>query len=194
MANIHSILPLLAQDSWEWGKDEIVDEKVLAGRSEDLFNASGVPGFLYYGIVIVQGPDGERTEVEIDLDNFQLQTTIEEAYTVGSTQVGAVSPGIARYDTENDLYAVTYEPSPPLAYISNARIQITAPSETDIRVNSDALRLDITDRESFRRSYQQATLSALFEGFDEIASELNDTNRNIEELLEAIQGTVGNRI
>lgn len=187
MANIHTILPLLSEDSWEWGKDELVNERVPAGRSESLFSSSGIPGFLYYGLVVVQGPQGEKTEVEIDLDTFQLKSTIEEAYTIGSTDAGSISPGIARYDTENNVYAVVFEPNPPLAYASNARINIVAPSQSDIRVDSDALRLNITDRQRFRRSYQEATLSGLIDEFGRVSEELRATNQNIEELVEAIQ-------
>lgn len=194
MSNIHSILPLLADDSWRWGKEELVDERVPAGRAENLFDASGLPGYLYYGLVVVQGTNGERTEVEIDIDQFQLKSTIEEAYNVGSTQPGPVSPGIGRYDTDNDLYSVIYQPNIPLAYVSNARIKITAPSQNDIVVNSDALRLDITDLRRFRESYQEATISQLLDRFGAIGQELNRTNRNLEELIDELGGRVGQRI
>lgn len=187
MSNIHTILPLLSEDTWEWGKDELVNEQVPAGRSEDLFSSAGIPGYLFYGLVVVQGPEGEKTEVEIDLDKFQLKSTIEEAYTVGSTDAGSISPGIARYDTENDVYAVVFEPSPPLAYASNSRIRIVAPSESDINVNSDALRLNILDRRGFIRSYQEATISGLLEQFGRLEDEMRASNENIEQLIEELQ-------
>ena len=186
MSNIHSILPLLANDSWEWGKDELNDERIPAGRSEDLFNASNIPGFLYYGLVVVTGEDGYLTEVEIDLDSFDLKTTIREAYNIGSTRPGVISPGITRYDTENDVYAVTFQPNTPLAYISNARIKVTAPSQTGVIVNSDALRLNILDERRFMESYQEATISTLLDSFGAVGEELNRTNRNLEELIDRL--------
>jgi hypothetical protein len=194
MANLHTILPLLESDSWQWDKSELIDERVPAGRSKSVFDSSSTPGFLYYGLVIVQGTNGEKTELDIQLDNFQLRQTIEGAYTVGSTQKGAVSPGIARYDTENDIYSVVYEPSPPLAYISNAKIDVVAPSNDDIRVESDALRLDITDVNGFRRSYQEATISQMLDGLSQVERQFEQMNNNIEDLVEEIRNLRRNRV
>lgn len=194
MSNIHSILPLLDKDSWQWNKDQFIDETVPAGRSKDLFRVANVPGFLYKGLVVIQGEGGELSEIEIRIDNFDYTTTVKQAYAAGSTEMSAASPGVIRYDTSENLFAVSYEPTIPLAYSGSGRITITAPPNRDIVINSDALRLDILDRSSFSQSYQEATMSQLLDNIGLLEDEIRRTNENLERLIDRLDDRVGNRI
>ena len=182
MANIHSLLPLLADDSWRWDREELVDEQLPAGRTKNLLKDPLYPGFLYYGLVSVRGEDGEKAEVEIDIDTYNQKTTIEEGYLLGSTRPGGAAPGITRYDTENNIYAIVYQPSPPLAYLDNIEISISAPSRSGVVVNSSALKLDILDLDRIKSSYQDATLGEFRNTISGLAEELGRTNDILEEL------------
>lgn len=186
MSNIHSILPLLSDSSWRWDKEELVDEAVPAGRNKSIFSDPVHPGFLYYGLVTVRGEGAERTEVEIDIDTFNLKTTIEESYNLGSVQPGSAAPGITRYDTDIDLYTIVYQPNPPLAYLDNLSIDISAPSNNPVRVDSNALKLDIIDEVEFANSYQRFTGGRLAEAIEDFNNEIAKTNSNLEEIVDRL--------
>jgi len=193
MSNIHSILPLLSDDSWSWDKEEVVDEQLQAGRSKDIFANPNIPGFLYYGLVTVRGSGGEKCEVDIGVDTFNYRSTIEEAYALGAVEASAVTPAIARYDSDNDVYTLLYQPSPPLAYVDSLNISVDAPSEQSVRLDSIALKLDILDIDSFRRSYQMATSGELLQGIEDLRDEFVRTNNSIQRMIEEIQDVGGFR-
>lgn len=188
MSNIHSILPLVSDDSWRWNKEELVDKRVPAGRTEDLFIDPVSPGFLYFGVIRVIGDAGEKTEIELDFDAFHYKVTIEDAFGDGITDTGAVVPSITRYNTEEDIYALELRPDPPVAYLDNARVSINAPSQTTVNVEATALKLDILNLNEFSRSYQRATSGQLIDNISALESKVDRLNSNMRELLDAING------
>jgi len=187
MSNIHSILPLLSDSSWKWDKRELVDEAVPAGRNKTIFGDPINPGFLYYGIVTIRGEGGEKSEVEIDIDTYNLKTTIEESYNLGSVTPGSAAPGITRYDTDVNLFTIVYQPSPPLAYLDNLSIDISAPSNRSIRVDSNALKLDILDETEFANSYQRFTGGRLADAIEDFNKEIARTNDNLESIVDRLE-------
>ena len=189
MSSIHSILPLVSDSSWRWDKEELVDKRVPAGRTEDLFVDPISPGFLYFGVIRVIGDAGEKTELELDFDAFHYKVTIEDAFGDGITDTGAVVPSVTRYNTEDDIYALELRPNPPIAYLDNARISINAPSKTSIDVQATALKLDILDINEFSRSYQRATSGELIDNISSLESKVDRLNSNMRELLDTIDGS-----
>lgn len=188
MSNIHSILPLVSDDSWKWNKEELVDKEIPAGRTENLFSDPVTPGFLYFGIIRVIGDAGEKTEIEVDFDSFHYKVTIEDAFGDGITDTGSVVPSITRYNTEDDIYAMELRPNPPIAYLDNARVSINAPSQTTVNTQATALKLDIVNIQEFARSYQMATSGELIRGISSLENKVDRLNGNMRDLLDAIDG------
>lgn len=182
MSNIHTILPLLDRDTWRWDKAEITSQTVRPSITKRLFGDPGYPGYLFSGLVVVSGSGAEETVVKLSIDNYEFESSIKRAYEIGATIVGPKAPAVVRYNTTDDLYALLYEPNPPLAYIENIDISITAPENEDIVLESSGLKLDILDLDRFSRSYQDAVSGEVINRLQAVGEQMEQLNDNLEQL------------
>lgn len=186
MSNIHSILPLLENDSWRWDKPELSQESIAAGNSESLFEDPSYPGFVYFASLGVRGENAENAELQFDFDRFETNRSYRDLFRVGLTGSGGISPSITRYDTDDDVYAARISPNIPIGYLDNAKIQVRAPSDNSITVDGIGLNLNILDQERFSRSYQRATAGEVIDRFSQITQQLGRMNANMEAMLEQL--------
>lgn len=186
MASIHSILPLVDPDTWRWKKEEEENRRIRAGRSHDIIRDPGNLGFIYYGQVGVTGEDGEKTEIDMSVDMFEYKVTIEDTFKAGLTGTGNTAPTVTRYDTDQDIYALTITPNPPIAYLDTARLSIDAPQRSDIILNASSIKLEITDRVEFARSYRKVTAGNVDEKIDDLLEKIDMLNNNIRSMVDVL--------
>jgi len=184
MSNIHSILPLLDDDSWRWQKPEIDRESIGPGNQEALFQDPRYTGFVYFASLGVQGEDSELAQIQFDFDKFESSRSFEDLFRVGLTESTGISPSITRYDTGNDRYAARISPQIPIAYTDNASLTVRAPSNTGITIDAVGLNLEILDGDLFAESYQRATAGQIIENFQSMTDQLSRLNQNMESFME----------
>lgn len=196
MANIHSLLPLLDDESWRWDRANISDTQMRPGTSRQLISSPKYSGFVYFGVISVLGQSGPKAEVEVEFDNANTQRSLGRLYNSGLTNTQGISPGISRFDTENDVYVTKLTPTPPIGYLDNAKIAIHSPQDDQIQVRAFGIKIDILDVDLFRESYQRITSGKLVEKMSNIENKLTRLNTNIEalgETLDADTRTQGRR-
>jgi len=188
MSNIHSILPLLEDDSWRWDKPEINQKTLSPGNSEPLFEDPTYPGFVYFATLGVRGENAENAEIQFDFDRFETNRSYRDLFRVGLTDTGGVSPSITRYDTDDDVYAAKISPNIPVAYLDNASLEVRAPETDSVIVDGVGLNLNIIDMERFMLSFQQATRGQVIEGFGQVVERLDRLNNNMEMMIQELSG------
>lgn len=182
MSNIHSILPLLDRDTWRWDKAEISTQTVNPSITKRLFGDPGYPGYLFSGLVVMSGSGAEETVIKLAVDDYEFESSVKRAYEIGATVVGPKAPAVIRYNTTDDLYVILYEPNPPLAYIENIDISVTAPQGKDIVLEASGLKLDILDIDRFSRSYQDVVSGEVINRLQAVGEQMKQLNNNLEQL------------
>jgi len=184
MSNIHSILPLLDEDSWRWQKPEIDRTVVGPGNQEPLIEQPDYAGFIYFAALGVQGEGSEQSEIQFDFDQFKSARSYEDLFRIGLTENTGISPSITRYDTTNDRYAARISPNIPVAYTDNARLMVRAPQNKEITIDAIGLSLEILDADLLARSYQRVTAGEVIENFQSMTDQLSKLNRNMEQFMQ----------
>jgi hypothetical protein len=186
MSNIHSILPLLEDDSWRWDKPEINQKTLAPGNSEPLFQDPTYPGFVYFATLGVRGNNAENAEIQFDFDRFETNRSYKDLFRVGLTGSGGISPSITRYDTDDDVYAARIAPNIPISYLDNASLEVRAPNTDEIVVDGLGLNLNVVDMERFMFSFQRATRGEVIDGFDRMIERLDRLNSNMEIMMQQL--------
>jgi hypothetical protein len=190
MSNIHSILPLLDNDSWRWNRSEITRERVQPGNREPLFERPRYPGFVYFASVAVRGENADEARIEFDFDRFETDRSIKQIFQVGLTGPSGISPSITRYDADDGFFAVRVSPSVPIGYNDSASISVRAPSNETVLTEAIGLNLEILDMPSFMQSYQRATRGQVIDNVKNLTDKIDTLNKNIELMIEAQPGDV----
>lgn len=186
MSNIHSILPLLDDNSWRWDRNTITRDTVRPGSSRDLINSPKYPGFIYFGVITVVGQKGPDSQVEVEFDNANTKRSLGRLYNAGLSGTEGISPGISRYDTENDIYVTRLSPTPPISYLDNAKISLHAPQDESVRVNAFGIKVDILDVDLFMESYENVVSGQAIQKISSLEDKLTKMNANLRAIGETL--------
>lgn len=197
MPAIDALLPLLDDtDSWRWNTQSETKTAIGAGDSLKVYESSTDVGWFYWGLVTIGGEAGPSTTIDITSGRLSVDSTIAEFYQNGITARGPGAPSINRYDTQEDIYGVLYEPRPPLSFVQELNITVEGAPNDDVVVTSDMLELEIIDEESFKQSLRNTVLTDVSENledmastFQTISSQIAQTNNLLGSLLRGDQVT-----
>lgn len=186
MSNLHSILPLIDSESWRWDREIINQQQLRSAERVDLLSEPKYPGFIYFGTISIRGAEGNKTQIGIEFDQAETDRSIGRLFGSGATGSNGIGPSVTRFDTENDIYVTELTPTPPIAYLDNARISIRAPDSDGIEVDAFGIKLDILDIDMFATSYEQVTNGELINKMSKVDKRLEELNDNIRALGEAM--------
>jgi hypothetical protein len=165
-------LPFVDRNTWDWTIQPIRNKTIGAGNSKDLFEVTGQPGWFYWGAFSVQGENAQRTNLETITDNYENGFTLEQLFINGAYDRSSDFPSITRYDTDENLFSLLWEPQPPLPFSDRIKIRLDAPGNEDILINTSVTYITITDPQSFVRSFQVQNFGMVMERLDDMTDEL----------------------
>lgn len=197
MPTIDALLPLIDDsDSWRWNTQSETNSVVGAGSNKTVYESSTDIGWFYWGLITIRGEKGPNATINIASGRLNVDSTIAEFYANGVTARGAGAPSINRYDTQDDIYGVLYEPRPPLAFTQDLTITVEGAANDDVKVTSDMLELEILDEQAFRESLRNTVFKGVNENLGEMAStfqtistQIAQTNNLLGSLLQQDQIT-----
>jgi len=165
-------LPFVERDTWDWTIEPIKNKTIGAGNSKDLFEVTGQPGWFYWGAFSVQGENAQATNLKVVTDNYENDFSLKQLFINGAYDRSSDFPSITRYDTDENLFSLLWEPQPPLPFSDRIKIRLSAPNNEDITINTSITYITITDPQQFVRSYQRQNYGMLIDRMDQIADEL----------------------
>lgn len=127
MANVITLLPFLR--GWEWVgqvENKLLDPIVLNPGDERILSESERPGWFVHGGILV---DNQYAELILEADRSKFKFTPYGLRNAGLTRPweGAF---ISRYDTENNLFAVSHAPVQWFPYREKSRLILRNPEVT----------------------------------------------------------------
>lgn len=180
MPAIDALLPLIDDsDSWRWNTQSETNSVVGAGSNKTVYESSTDIGWFYWGLITIRGEKGPNTTIDITSGRLSVDSTIAEFYANGVTARGAGAPSINRYDTQDDIYGVLYEPRPPLAFTQDLTITVEGAANDDVTVTSDMLELEILDEKSFKDELRETVFAGVNENLEEIVSTFDTMSAQI---------------
>lgn len=165
-------LPFVQEDTWEWTLVPVKNERIGAGNARDLFEVTGQPGWFYWGAFGVEGEAAQNTTLKVVTDTYENGFSLKQLFINGAYDRSSDFPSITRYDTEDNLFSLLWEPQPPLPFSDRIKIRLSAPNNEDITINTSITYITITDPQQFVRSYQRQNYGMLIDRMDQIADEL----------------------
>jgi len=197
MPAIDALLPILdGQDSWRWNTQSETNTNVGADDNLKVYESNANTGWFYWGLVTISGEAGPSTTIDITSGRLSVDSTIAEFYQNGITARGPGAPSINRYDTQDDIYGVLYEPRPPLSFVQELNITVEGAPNDDVFVTSDMLELEILNEQSFKESLRNTVFTGVNENLDSMAStfqtistQIAQTNNLLGSLLQQDQIT-----
>jgi hypothetical protein len=194
MANIHSILPLIDNSAWRWDKNTITRRTLPPATSDALISSPNYPGYIYFGAITVTGKNGPQAKIEVEFDNANTKRSYDRLFKSGLTGSQGISPGIARFDTENDIYVAQLSPNNPIAYLDNAKISVHAPQTGEINLDAFGIKLDILDTELFAQSYREVVNDDSGGSPIDLSNKISRLNANIQTLGELLDPNMGDTV
>lgn len=150
VGNIFTALPFL--EGWEWKVIDNDGAKLDANKSTNLKYAEGKPGWAWFASLSTDDP---KAEISISIDGRKVaDTTPKIQNEAGLVERGINYPYVSVYDTEQDIYMVSFTMSPPWAYKDNILLTLTAPS-SPITFSYDFVSIEIVNKRNFFKSLRE---------------------------------------
>jgi hypothetical protein len=165
-------LPFVERDTWDWTIEPIKNKTIGAGNSKDLFEVTGQPGWFYWGAFSVQGENAQATNLKVVTDNYENGFSLKQLFINGAYDRSSDFPSITRYDTDENLFSLLWEPQPPLPFSDRIKIRLSSPPDNDVVINTSVTYITITDPQRFVRSFQVQNFGMLMEQVDDMTDEL----------------------
>lgn len=179
MPAIDWLLPLVDKDTWRWRTQSEVNTQIGAGGSLKVYNSSKEFGWFYWGLITIDGNKGPDVTVNISSDRLSVDQTIAEFYDNGITDRGPGAPSLNRYDTNENIFGVLYEPRPPLSFTDGLTVNLEGSPDDSVRVTSDMLELEVIDMRGFKKSLREVLFSSVNQSIADVDDRLATVSAQI---------------
>lgn len=149
---LFDLLPLI--DGWTFDPVDWDNKKLLANEEEIIYFERNELGWVLGAAMLFQGEGAENTTVTIDSGvGWTLDSTIQMQYLSGQTEKGFYYPSVTRYDKEQNLFNIVFEPH--LTYAFKNKIKVSVTPKSDIKASGSLVIVKITDKDRFREDVKK---------------------------------------
>lgn len=158
MTNPLDVLPFIDGDTYTF-ENQVLRNRAIEPGNEERVQISGVDRGYYFGsTTVIQGEGGEKTEITIKVDDFVADTSIKQLFDSGFVSPQGITPGISRYDTDNNIFTAIHNPQRTIPFNDKVIFSQKATNTSDrLRAETSIFSIGIINEERFVRQYLEFT-------------------------------------
>jgi hypothetical protein len=153
MTNPLNLLPLIDGDTYTFFDQGLGGDPIRPGKRETV--QVGVDRGFYFGAVTTLiGKGAENTELSIQVDNFRADVTPKQLFETGFVNPIGITPGVSRYDTDNNIFTAIHNPQMPIGFNDTVRFGQRVPNDAESVIpDTTIFSVGITKPKKFVRQY-----------------------------------------